>query len=866
MKRIAFDCSSFMWTHLLVGRDNENGYTVKFDEKDKYINSAQYGFDNCMDRMIELIEKKKLTPINCILVFEGQNSKGKRQLIDATYKAGGEKAPEMYAEFEKLRDMLKQVWKDLGAQTMWQDFAEGDDTLGWLAQNTEDDLIIATFDNDLTVLNFTNKYGAKVSTWINQMERHNKYGVFDYHLVTTYKALVGDSTDNIKGCSGFGPGAWDKLCARYGFDGVQEIHDMLSRSDLSPLTDFISGPEDKLLQMILDQAPQVIRSFDLARLRPDWVNTMRHPLHWEPGMVRQLQKGDDRRLNKWYGRTRLITAGVFEQACAWAMPHILASNDIALDIETSTPDESDEWLARLGDADGVDTFGSTLTGLGLTFGPNNQYTLYFSVDHADTDNVASEDLRRFIASIPQEKRLVIQNVAFELAVLFNEWGDRQTDNGYHGFLPNVRDTKFEANYVNENIRVGLKERSHGTLGYRQQTYDETVKLTAHPSELFKGGRLLAETHATRQVGTGRFEPLTEEEIEAGVKPAEVMKTEVIEESGEPVVATQTRRYKMNELPATHVLGYGADDPICTIALHNYYKLFMQLEHSYEVYKEVELDAAYQHAKNFIDGTEISVQRCKELEAEDAITFDAAWAVVRTYLIEQGWEGTQPPTYTIDITPAQIKEAYTIVTGEVLDTAMRTNSKLVTFIREAAGQRQFADMLHMMIQVAEHPTPAHPDLDMRPAAEKSFTKYVRSYFKGEPQFNKGSTLQMARLMYDVMQLPVRVYNKPTPLMKKAGIRQGSAKTDVFAIAYALQDCTPEQTPVLEALKLMGMVTTRRSLYYDKYPYFPHWKDGKVRSSHNQCAAVTRRATESKPNKTQLPKHSKIEGQEIGRAHV
>ena len=872
-KRAAFDMSSFMWTHLSVGKDLENGVTVKHEEKDVLINSAVYGFDNCMNRMIELVKQYKLVPINCILVFEGANSKSKRLLINRDYKGGGgsSRPPEAYAQFEKLREMLKQAWKDLGAQTMWQDFAEGDDTLAWLAENTEDDMIVFTFDNDLTSLNMTNKHGARISTWINQMFEHNKYGFFDYDLVTTYKALVGDSSDKIKGCPGFGPGAFDKLMGAYGEDGLREIHNMLLASNLSPLQDAIVTAQDKkLLGKIVDQAPDVLNSFDLARLRPQWVNTMREPLHWEPGMIRRRAKYDDPRIKQWLGAVRLVTADNFAEACEWAIPHIMASEDIALDIETTTPDESDEWLAALDDPDGVDVFGSTLCGMGLTFGDNSQYTLYFSVNHADTNNIASEDLRQFIAAIPQHINLVIQNVAFELAVLFNEWGARQMDNGFHGFLPNVLDTAFEANYVNENIPVGLKERSHGTLGYRQQTYKETTQLTAHPFDLPPGGRHMGYIYQTRQAGTGRFEPVTQEELEAGVVPSEMMRTEDVledtgnvDEDGQPimcqVIATETRKYKMHELSAEFVLGYGADDTICTIALHNYYKLFMQLEHSYNTYLEVEINAAYQHAKNFIDGCDASIERCKELEKEDDETYDTAWAVVRQYLIEQGWPGVLPPIYSIDITPAQVKEAFQIVTGRPMDTQMRVLSKLVTHAREVEGEAQFAGMLNMLAQLAAKPRDSITWGEIE-AAERAFTKYVRSFFKGEPQFNKGSPVQMCKLLYQVMELPIRVRGAPTEIMRKAGIKEGNPKANLLAIAYALQECTEDQRPVLEALKLMGMVMTRHGLYYDKYPYFIHWKDGKIRSNHRQCSTVTRRASESKPNKQQLPKHMKIEGQE------
>jgi len=916
-KRLAYDMSSFMWTMLSWGKDKENGYTVQHEGKDVYINSAAYGYDNTLGRMLDVLKQFRLQPINCILAFEGANSKSRRLLIDNGYKGGGasSRPPQAYEEFTKLREMLKQTWKDLGAQTMWQDAAEGDDTLAWLAHNTEDDLVVATFDNDLTVLNMVNAYGAKVETWINEMVGYNKYGPFDYDLVTTYKALVGDASDKIKGCPGFGPGAWESLRAQYGDDGVREIHTMLQGSHLGQLAHFIQGPQDKLLQKILDNAPQVQTCFDLARVRPEWVNPMRVPIHWEPGMVRQLRPDDrDPRLKQWYGKTRLITADNFDAAIAWAMPHILASEDLGLDIEGSTPDESDEWLANLtrsGDAEdaGVDVFGSYLVGMGLTFGSNNQYTFYFSVKHADTDNIDSEKLRQFIASIPQDKELIIQNVNYELVVLFNEWAERQQNNGWHGFLPNVRDTALEASYVDENNRRGLKERSHSVLGYRQQTFDETVRLTAHPSELFPGGRLLSEDYETRQVGTGRFEPLTDEEIAAGMVPVEIMKTEYVrnptgrtlvsrvdpatgkhleyvfadeaeidqhddldptntEAETALVVKTQTRRYKMHELPAWHVLGYGADDPICTIALHNYYKLRMQIEHQYQVYLDVELGAAYQHAKNYIDGCDISLEKMNELSSEDDGTYNKAWAVLRAYLIEKGWEGTHPPAYTVDITPAQVKEAYTIVTGKTLGTQMRTLSKLVTFIREIEDEPQFAGMLDLLVQAKD----TAPEHEM--AAGREFSTYVQRFFKGEPQFNDGSPKQMQKLMYEVMGLEIKVRNKPTDIMRAAGIREGTPKTDALAINYALLDCdeivkNPMSTEAevaeakqvkaaLEALQLMSMVGTRRSLFYGKYPYFPHWKDGKIRSNHNQAAANTRRATESKPNKQQLPKHAKIEG--------
>lgn len=872
MKRIAFDVSSFLKTCLYGGKDEENGREVEHEGKGVWVNSAYHGYDKCVSRMLDVLKLYSMVPIQVVLVVEGDRSKQKRLMIDAQYKASrGTHPAESNEEFHKAKNMLIDLWLGLGALALTQDLAEGDDTLAWLALNVEEDLVIATFDNDLSSLNMTNSYGANVEVWVNDLAGVNKYGLFDFNLITTYKALVGDTSDNIKGATGFGVAAFEKFCTEYGYDGLAEVQAMLLKSDLSELEKLALTDKNKQLRMIADQKAQVQRSFDLARLRPEWVNTMAHPLQWRVGRVRQVKKDDDPRLKPWYGRARLITAENFADAAAFVLEKMAETKESGLDIETATPDESDEWLAnqrsKSARSEGVDVFGSFLCGLGLTFGANNQYTFYFSVNHAETDNIASEDLRRLIAALPQEIPLVIQNTSFELVVLFNEWADRQVDNGYHGFLPNVLDTKIEANYVNENIGVGLKESSLRYLGYKQQSYDETTKLTGPAETLPKGGRLIAQNYLYRDCETGKMVPSVDDpevlvaEVRREVVEYDTGETEDVIKRGKvvkvpimaPVVESVTRQYKMNELTARHVFGYGADDPICTIALHNFYKFNMQVaDHHWQVYLDVEIAPCYQHAKNFLDGVPISLEDMNEQAEADTKIYDESWAALRAYLISKGWAGTAPPKFDRSITPAQLKEAYTIRTGEDLGTAMRTMSKLVIWLREEKNLPVMACLLERMID------PAVSDPVTIAISEEKFTAYVNEKFTGEPDFNDGSPIQMCRLLYETMGLPVRVRNKATEVMRGKGIYDGNPKADALAIQYAEQDAPKELLPVITALKLMGMVGTRRGLYYNTYPYFPHWKDGLVRSQHNQTSTNTRRASTSKPNLQQLPKIVKIEG--------
>ncbi len=775
--RLAIDMSSLLWTCLSVGTDVE-GKKIEHNGRLVQVNKAAYGYENSVNSVIATMRNCGVTPKDVIMVFEGIDSKAPRLAIANTYKAKrGNRPPEAYAEFQELKERLQDVFGKLGALSLTQDNAEGDDTLGWLAVNSEEDLVISTNDGDMTVLNGTNSYGATITVVVNGAVGHNKYGDWPTQYVTVYKAMLGDTTDSISGIKGFGPKAWEDFLKEFGVDGLKEM-DRIGR--LGCMDDFIPDLDNAMVAKIYAGREDFFKSFQLALIHPEWVNTFDNPLQFKPGLIKG-STGDER-LKHWEATSLLVTADNWDAASVWAHGLIAHTPTVPLDIETSTPDESDEWLAAQGEEEGtskVDVIGSELTGMSLTFGDNLQHTIYISVDHADTNNVPKQLLKAYIKGLADAGvQFVIQNFNFEGPVLFNEWGKEWLDNGFEGLLPNCLDSKIEASYVDENDRLGLKSLSKKWFNYDQVDYKTVTTIDGVP-------------------------------------------------------------HKMRELSGAHVKDYGCDDTIVTGSLHNFFKLFMQLEHTWQVYLQVEIDAMYAHAQSFVNGVKCSVARSKELEAIDDATYNASQIIFEEYLIQKGWAGTVRPVYTAESTPAQLKEAFQIVYGKPLETAVRKLDRLAEAMREQGGPIM-AEMLLL-------------------GNWKELTDYVQSYWTAKPIFNTGSPKQMQNLMYEVMGLPIRVKNKPTLVMRRAGV-PGSPKTDALAFAYAMaMDATAEQKPVLEALKLMKMVETRRGLYYRTYPYFVHWKTGRIHSSHNQCATNTRRASSSSPNLQQMPKHPKIEGQ-------
>lgn len=174
--------------------------------------------------------------------------------------------------------------------------------------------------------------------------------------------------------------------------------------------------------------------------------------------------------------------------------------------------------------------------MGLTFGRNNQYGFYCSVDHKDTDNISREQLATLLELIPQEKMTVAHNAAgFELPVLYKAYGEQWKSNGWRGFFPNMVDSRIAASYWDENQQShGLKQLTKLLIGYEQTSYDEV---------------------------------------------------------------TQGR--KMNEMTAAETLSYGLDDVYTAAGLWNFTTI-MQIEDTLDAFMRIEQYPMYLSALSFVN--------------------------------------------------------------------------------------------------------------------------------------------------------------------------------------------------------------------------------------------------------------------------
>ena len=804
MKRALIDLRSILWTGLMAGKA-ENARKVIFNGKEINVNDADHGYDNALDHILMVLEDLNIQPRDVILVDEGKNSKRMRLRMFEGYKAGREQPDDQTIEFNKAKEMLITALLNVGAQLAWQDGMEADDVIAYLARNLKGERWIVSNDGDLAAL-IAPEQG--IHLWQRGARDVNPFGPFSPRFITTYKALVGDSSDKYGGAYKFGEGAWNKLLDLFGEEGLEALEGLIVGKRLLELGEDVG--ELKELQRVIDGAEGVYVSYALAKMYPEKVNTLRQPLQWRAGMVKPYA-GEDR-LKKYHSQVRLVHAGNYEQALDFFRSKIHETPEFCLDLETYVGEESDEWLERSSKkGGGVDVLGSMITGCGITFGRNAQYGLYISACHRETDTVKNctyDQLRELLEVIPKSKITIAQNFAgFEAPVLFNHFGEAWKDNGWRGFLPNAVDSRIAASYWNEDANShGLKALSKELLNYDQENYEHVTTRRMMADQWDRTGKIVKSYRAGL---TGEEAP--ELELHDWIEV----------------------QFKMNELTAEHVLSYGMDDVYCTNAIYNHFKVCMEIEDTFDAFMRLEQKPMYLSAMSYVRGIDVSLQRLNELKKQDDILFDECERILHAFLIEKGWDGTVCPEYK-ELTPAAIKEIYQIVTGAELKTMVRTPAKLAKLIEDEGH-----DVLAALI--------ASEDCD-------SLNQMVADRFSGAPQFDSASPKQVGRLLYEVMGLPIRLRNRPTDVMKAKGIREGTARTDDDAIKMAqkmdAKDKGSAEYKVLDALMKMKSINTKRGLYYDPYPAAVHWKDGRLHPELIQCSTNTRRWSSRKPNIQQL----------------
>jgi DNA polymerase I-like protein with 3'-5' exonuclease and polymerase domains/5'-3' exonuclease len=817
-KHLIIDVSSVLKRCFFAGKDKEFGWEITFNEKKVWVNGWEHGREAFLNYMNKALHDLDARPMDCLFVLEGEHGATIRRNIYPGYKQREPRPQEQLDQYSKLEDWLQPFFSRMGACFVKQDGLEADDVVAYLARNLRGKRVVLMDDGDgLTLIDPPNvevRYQSKIAS-----DAENPLGPFPSEFNRLYKAIVGDKSDTLPGAKGVGDVGFLNLFVACEEDGMRALAKIIEEGNW----DEIKGDAQhmKELAKILESSDTVRRCYKAAGFFDHLVNVPGKQLVWMPGMTLEKPEGEvpDERWDRFYQKRTLVHADNFAQLMAsgiWAQ--IRQSPWVSIDIESSTPDESDEWLRAVNDQDeedapkGIDILAQRIAGVGFTFGDNQQHTLYLTVDHKTDKNLTPEQLYLFLDKLikaDKEIRYCVHNSSFELVVFFNNLIDHIGENPDWdcGFLPRIDDTLFMASYVDENVKIGLKTQAKLRLNYEQTSYEEVVTCPE----------------------TGRIR-------------------------------------KMNELTPKEVFAYGTDDTIVTSALRTHYQVILELENTLDLYREVEIDAAYLVAAGMVTGFDFNRETMRKQEQADNQKYDAAWAKLRAYLIEQKWGGVEMPDVTLE--PASMKQIFQIVTGRELKTQVRTPAKIAALMADEEGAETLGELYQQALSgnMATATASEEGGVDIM----RDVRAYARKFFKGEPDLNVDSPKQMTKLMYETMGLPIRVRNRPTAADKAQFGRkaEGSPKSDALAIASAKfydSQTHAEAIKVLDALHDMRSVSTARKMFYKPYRALKHWRTGKIHGSEGQCMTVTRRFAPNKPNKAQWPKGEKGDFRENIEAH-
>ena len=195
----------------------KSGFTTS---KGEQVN-AVYGFASML---LDVLKREQ--PDYAVIALEGGKTKREEKFED--YKAHRAPAPDdLIPQIDRIKDFITAM----GLPIEVRDGYEADDVIGSLSADASREgklrTVIVTGDSDLLQLVDDNVSvvlpGAQRFNELRVFDREgviNRYG-FGPELVPDYKALVGDTSDNIPGVPGIGEKTAKDLIARFG--GVEDI-------------------------------------------------------------------------------------------------------------------------------------------------------------------------------------------------------------------------------------------------------------------------------------------------------------------------------------------------------------------------------------------------------------------------------------------------------------------------------------------------------------------------------------------------------------------------------------------------------------------------------------------------------------------
>lgn len=188
------------------------------ENKKGVFTNAIFGY---LSMLARLIVDHKPTHICAVFDLKAPTFRHKRYDL---YKATRKSMPE---ELRSQMPILKELLRELGITICEKEGYEADDIIGTIAKKYEIDTIIVSGDRDVLQLVDENTTVFNTKRGVTDIKVYDLSALEEENLtpykVIEYKALAGDSSDNIPGCPGVGEKTAFNLLDTYGgLDGIYQ--------------------------------------------------------------------------------------------------------------------------------------------------------------------------------------------------------------------------------------------------------------------------------------------------------------------------------------------------------------------------------------------------------------------------------------------------------------------------------------------------------------------------------------------------------------------------------------------------------------------------------------------------------------------
>jgi DNA polymerase I-like protein with 3'-5' exonuclease and polymerase domains/5'-3' exonuclease len=864
--KVILDTKGLLMHSLYTGTDPDS---ILLDSGKK-LNTAKYGLSIFVERYLSAI-LKDTAPIDIIACWDG--GREYRQNRFPQYKAKRDEQKEAQDPLVKenlnnLEKMGKILLANLGAINVVVDGVEADDLIAHVVDSYKPEFMeVWTTDADLLQLSsdkvFVSMRGETVA---------DSYKDVPLHLVGLQKSIVGDTSDGYGGVPGLGDKAFSHLLNEYGIDGMEELEQCVKTKNYTMLKDAFADTNDKVLGKLLDNLPTWELMYDLAILHPELCYGLKKKKVIRPECYTRVPNGARIKsilegvgcdevwpgISHYFGGQMLVTADNVDEAFDFLDEQLKASPVVAFDYESYDSLKHQPFNEAKSDSakgDFVDVLSQLVTGASFTFGSNMQHTVYLSVKHKDTKNLAPSVIGDVLSEIQDNLKLpmVAHNASFE---------EQLTKQCFNFHLEQPLDTMIMSSYVDENDRSGLKSLSLQHLGVKQTSYNELMEqcgaedmsqvtgeqvlsygcddalVTAHLWKLFdfimtlEGSRPFYMEHDRATVHT----------LNAGFEAGIRIDYDIMNKLRAKDAATVDRCEKEIRI---------ALERHCTESNLEAAKAFVEADVEYMIAKLKDEDKGVEQRKIAVETKTLKMaEKCKYVpftEEYESAPF--------TPTVKGIWEvacklGLTPPGYELkSVANSRITEFLISLD----DWAWKTRDE----VKDKATAGEFVALLRESVNTKELAArKGSTYVEFEKLCVKALEKQGKLTQSGD-ELNLGSPAQMQELLYLKLALPVRSRTKKQKgSYRQVNVLPGSPATDERAVNLAIiNDCMGDSAwkkPILKNILDLKEAATRESLYYQKYPLWKHPRDGMIHPAIRNCGTATRRPTGGSPNVLQVSK--------------